>query len=310
MQCKSRITKENTKQLFGDALHYFYLEMRCTGKGIGGYEVCAACIEKNPACITQASKKFDHGLINMPITEKSHIYGSPWYLSKLDLYGKPTPETEEFALQYQNEARGDFVVSIENIIHKADKHKKGSMPRSKQSEKRSEKQSEKPEKPEKPEKSDNTQPSAIEEIELHPLQPEEPATKPKRSRKKPQISNAECPVNPAESLKKQPAKKSTRKRPQIAPDLISTIEQEHKDSCIATHIENDIEELDLGDCDIVYVDLVEFEHDNIKYYHEPRKGKLYKKLKDKSIGQYVGRFNAEKSTIDTTIPDSDDEGDD
>jgi hypothetical protein len=299
MQCKSRITKESTKQLFGDTIHYFYLEMRCTGKSIGGYEVCASCIEKNQSCVTQASKKFDHGLINEPITEKSHIYGSPWYLAKLETYGNPTPDTEEFAMQYQNEARGDYIINIENRTYKAEEHKKNSMTRGKK---------------EAPVKDGDTQP--------HVEQQDKEAIKTKKPRKKPQTAIIEekeeiVLIAATDSPKKKPVKKSspkstvtTRKRPQIAPEPVPTIEQEHKDSCIATHIENDIEELDLGDCDIVYVDLVEFEHDNIKYYHEPRKGKLYKKLKDKSIGQYVGRFNSEKSSIDTTIPDSDDEGED
>jgi hypothetical protein len=53
-----------------------------------------------------------------------------------------------------------------------------------------------------------------------------------------------------------------------------------------------------------------FEHDGVTYYREATKNKLYKRLANGSIGGYHGRWNPRMKTIDTTIPDSDEDHED
>lgn len=50
-----------------------------------------------------------------------------------------------------------------------------------------------------------------------------------------------------------------------------------------------------------------FEHDGVQYYREPTKNKLYKRLGNGSIGPYHGRWIPKMKTIDTTIPDADED---
>jgi hypothetical protein len=53
-----------------------------------------------------------------------------------------------------------------------------------------------------------------------------------------------------------------------------------------------------------------FEHDGVTYYREATKNKLYARLPNGSIGGYHGRWNPRTKTIDTTIPDSDEDHED
>jgi hypothetical protein len=81
----------------------------------------------------------------------------------------------------------------------------------------------------------------------------------------------------------------------------------HKEVTLPTHIETIIEELDVDDYEIEYVKLSVIEIDKKSYFIDSKKGKLYKKIKDKEIGPYVGRLNKETNIIVSDIPDSDDE---
>ena len=106
-----------------------------------------------------------------------------------------------------------------------------------------------------------------------------------------------------------------RSKPKVAQDtkrketpyssIINTTQLVHKEVTMPTHIETKIEYIDTDGFNIEYIKLTQFEH-NGSIYFKDNKNKLYKKIKDK-IGQYIGRFNPEINSIDTDIPDSDDE---
>jgi hypothetical protein len=83
----------------------------------------------------------------------------------------------------------------------------------------------------------------------------------------------------------------------------------HKEVTLPTHIETTLDELDIEDYDIEYVKLSIIEIDKKSYFIDSKKGKLYKKIKDKEIGPYVGRLNNETNLIVSDIPDSDDDED-
>ena len=77
-------------------------------------------------------------------------------------------------------------------------------------------------------------------------------------------------------------------------------------SIIATHIEKEIEEFCIDDYEVEYVKLTPFEHNDISYFREPTKNKLFER-KSKIIGAYIGRYDSYTDTIRTDIPDSDSE---
>ena len=97
MRCISRITDDTYSQKFGDGYHKFYVEMRCNMPCTES--ICSRCSKSE--CKTQYSRKFDHGTINDPIPDISHIYGSKWYNDSVKKYGEPTKEVIEFAEKYQ-----------------------------------------------------------------------------------------------------------------------------------------------------------------------------------------------------------------
>lgn len=101
MRCISRIIDDTYSQKFGDGYHKFYVEMRCNMPCTES--ICSRCSKSE--CKTQHSRKFDHGTINDPIPDISHIYGSKWYNDSIKKYGEPTKEVIEFAEKYRREAR-------------------------------------------------------------------------------------------------------------------------------------------------------------------------------------------------------------
>ena len=58
---------------------------------------------------------------------------------------------------------------------------------------------------------------------------------------------------------------------------------------------------------IEYIKLSVFEVGQATYFRDSSKNKLYKKIKEKGIGNYVGRWNPDTESIITDIPDSDEE---
>ena len=110
---------------------------------------------------------------------------------------------------------------------------------------------------------------------------------------------APAPAPPAPAPSLQPRKRIIKSKPKN--EIIIPIESK---SIIATHIETKIEELCIDDYEVEYVKLTLFEHNDITYFREPTKNKLFEK-KNKAIGVYIGRYDSYTDTIRTDIPDSD-----
>jgi hypothetical protein len=90
--------------------------------------------------------------------------------------------------------------------------------------------------------------------------------------------------------------------------LVSTTHQMvHKEVSLPTHIESKLEEIDSEGFSIEYIKLSVFEVGQATYFRDSSKNKLYKKIKEKGIGNYVGRWNPDTESIITDIPDSDEE---
>lgn len=105
MLCVSRVTDDTFAQQYGDGHHKFYLEFRCNLPCVEDRNICKLCSDKNKDSKIQTSRKFNHGTINEPIPDGSHIYGGKWYEEGVKKWGAPSEEVIQFALQYQRDAR-------------------------------------------------------------------------------------------------------------------------------------------------------------------------------------------------------------
>jgi hypothetical protein len=133
-----------------------------------------------------------------------------------------------------------------------------------------------------------------------------PGKKPIVIAEKPPAVIAEKPVVIAEkpSAVIIPKKKPVANR---KPSVFSQIKSEpHKDVIIPTYMESTMEVVDVDDYEVEYVKLSVCEINGSTYFKSESQ-KIYKKLKDNKIGEYMGRYEANTSCIHTDIPDSDDE---
>jgi hypothetical protein len=189
-------------------------------------------------------------------------------------WGAPSADRIEYAKQFQIEARGEYAVMpqgstlLEKQVKAIDESVPIEMPRTKKEE------SDKP-------------------------------RKPKIGKQKPVLGDTEVVQEPATALAQEPVKtRKPRKKPEIGPYALLPL---HKEVVLPTHIESVMEEFDTDGFEVEYVRLSTFEHESHMYFRDSKKNKLYKKIKEKTIGSYVGRYDPDTNTIHTDVPDSDDE---
>ena len=263
-------------------------------------DCCAKCAEKSPSTILQHSRKFNHNNVNETIPDISHIYGGKWYFEGCRKWGPPPSEIIEFAIQYQKEARGNFVVN-DYVCDELYKDKKQSitqeMPRAKKTETLN---------------LDGTS-APVKRTRKPKIAPADDETneiiKPVKRSRKPKIAPENTTENVDTSL--EPKKKAIPRKKTIETPystLVSTTHQMvHKEVSLPTHIESKLEEIDSEGFSIEYIKLSVFEVGQATYFRDSSKNKLYKKIKEKGIGNYVGRWNPDTESIITDIPDSDEE---
>lgn len=273
MLCISRHTDDTYAQQFGNGRNKFYIEFRCNLPCVKGLDVCSKCADKSTTGV-QTSRKFNHGKVNEPITEDSHIFGGTWYRQAVKKYGEPSSDVIEFALQYQKKAREGYTFE-EPVIEEPIKVEVSKRTR----------------KPKVATATTTVAASSGEDIKA--------VSEPKKRVRKPKVA-----TDVSENIVK------TTKKDSISPysSLINNTNQlVHKEVVLPTHIETSLEEFDTDGFEIEYIKLEPFEVNGITYLRECSKNKLYKKIKDKGIGGYVGRWNPDTESIITEIPDSDDE---
>lgn len=274
-RCMARITHEHSAQQFGNGRNKFYLEYRCPLPRFRDGLVCVKCLEKKSTG-AQDSRTFQHGLINGPIPDGSHIFGGHWYWSHVNKWGKPEQAFIDFALEHRREARGmyDMVYDTEMESKVADPSSlKDEMPPRKKKE----------------------------EVDVPIVE------KPKRTRK-PKATDE--PAQPAVSSEKPKKRGAPRKKTEASPYQALASEQRliHKEVTLPTHMETSMEEVDIEDYEIKYVTLSSVEIGGVMYYIDKESQKVFKK--DKKVGPYVGKYDPQTDTLHTDIPDSDDEQDD
>jgi hypothetical protein len=202
-------------------------------------------------------------------------------------WGAPSADRVEYAKQFQMEARGEYTVmpqgstlsantgyTLEKQVKAMDESVPIEMPRAKESDK---------------------------------------PRKPKIGKQKPVVGDTEVIQEPVQEAKQEPEVKQEpapvktrkpRKKPEIGPSALLPL---HKEVVLPTHMELTIEEFDTDGFEIEYVRLSTFEHESQSYFRDSKKNKLYRKIKEKTIGSYVGRYDPDMNTIHTDVPDSDQE---
>jgi hypothetical protein len=272
MLCISRYTDDTYAQHFGDGRHKFYLEFRCNRPCTNGNH-CSKCSNKSPLTKLQQSRKFNHGNVNEPIPDISHIFGGKWYNNGIKKWGEPPSEIIEFAIKYRGEARQGFESATIPLPLN-------------------------PVKLQKP----NVTLEPISEPTLEPILELAAAVIVPKKRGKPKVAGESTDGS-------EPKKRIGRKKPIVTPytTLINATSQiVHKEVSLPTHIESKMEEIDSSGYTIQYIKLAPFDANGVSYFRDATKNKLYKKVKDK-IGGYIGRWNPDTDSIIIDIPDSDDE---
>lgn len=323
-RCISRITYENFAQHFGNRRNKFYIEFRCIYPCYKNTDICVKCFKKRPDYKKQDSHTFDHGKVNEPITDDSHIYGGKWYREGIKKWGEPPSEIIEYAIQHQHDARGEFTMSdvstnspykvddqttsAENIMSKAKKSVSTPNPLSitvtiltedkNDNKVLIETQSKKVRKPRKP-----TLISSTEDVPVEDLQPQMDKSLKKKTRKpKPSLD-----IIITEESK--PKKKISPKKKDISPyeSLITIDPVIYKEVTLPTHMEKTMELFDLDNYEVEYIKVIPCIISNISYFKDNKKNKVYKRIKEKIVGEYIGRYDPYTDSIVTDIPDSDDE---
>jgi hypothetical protein len=116
-------------------------------------------------------------------------------------------------------------------------------------------------------------------------------------------SEVAAPSEPA-----KPAKpKRVRKPKVVTPVKMADPSMVQKEVILPTHMEQTREIVDIDDFEIEYVKLSVFTLSDVSYFRDAKKNKLYKRIKEKTVGAYVGRYDPRSESVYTDVPDSDDE---
>ena len=281
-RCLSRVTDSSTAQHFADQRHKFYLESRCGRPTLPNTDVCVRCSVKLESCTNQHSRSFLHGKVYELIPPSSHLYGGAWYMEGVKKWGAPSMDRIEYAKQFQIEARGEYVVMPQGPALNAQQKQVKAMDE-----------------------------SVVSEMPRVKKEESDKPRKPKIGKQKPVVGETEPEVKPevkpveAQEVQSEAKPVKTRK-PRKKPEVGSaTILPLHKEVVLPTHIESSMEEFDTDGFEVEYVRLSTFEHESQTYFRDSKKNKLYKKIKEKTIGSYVGRYDPDTDSIHMDVPDSD-----
>lgn len=278
--CVSRVTAIDARCYFADLKHKFFLEMRCDRPcSDPNRNVCEDCSIKTMSTI-QWCRKIDHGTIDQPIPDRSHLFGGNWYEDGVRKWGAPSAKDIETALEHQRKARtiNDTVVGPSKVPSPSpdmEPVKRGRKPK------------------------------------VAPIAPIVPTILPSEEFDI-ILDPITVPITPTLQTVSEPSvKKTTVKRPRkpkaLTPVKMADPSMVQKEVVLPTHMEQEREEVNIDDFEIEYVKLSVFSLGDVTYFRDSKKNKLYKKIKEKTIGCYVGRYDPSTETVHTDVPDSDDE---
>jgi hypothetical protein len=284
-RCLGRLVNEKIRGQFRDG-HYFHIEVRCENSVGSDHQLCSKC-EQRPRTQMRTHATCLHGLIGGEIPAWSHLFGSAWYLSKVEAYGQPS-ESE------MARAKKAIADNLGEQTSTEVKDKANSKP--------------------KPRKLKVAASETIPPVEATPAV-EAPLAKPKAKRKPkaketvPDAGTVSAPApatvpTSAPAVVEVPVKAKSKRKLKIAasevlpPDPV-VVEPVALESSKPVQL--------LAEEDILMVRVRPFEHNGTTYWLQSSKDKLYTVPKKDELPKYVGRYNRVSETIDHDFPDSDEE---
>jgi hypothetical protein len=285
--CIGRIAKANANDRghFGHTTRRFYFEYRCNRRVAPNALCCDRCNNRSVDGKIQSSGFYNHGLITESIPPDSQMYGGSEYEKLYILHGKPSDEDIAKAEICKAAARkGLNIVEVPKevpvkvadkaVVPKVQKQTKLQFKRTAIAAATD---------------AAATDAAATADIVVTPI----------ATATKPIIMSA--PIAP---IAKKPAPKPRAKSAVTSKPVIQV--EEKPKNIVATHIERDVEEFYADEYEIEHVRLSPFEHNSVRYFREPKKNKLFQQING-SLGDYIGRYDAYTDSIQTDIPDSDEE---
>ena len=261
-RCESRIAKKGYFITFGNKKGRCYLEFRCDKKAIAD-NLCPNCIKKTSTCRTQDTRTFDHGRVWEPITEKSQIYGGPWYYENIEKNSDPISDDIQIAIQHQKEARKGFPQLYDMDIYI---------------------------KPSKGVKSVNDKENVKEE-ELDKSKRSNVSTETtKRTRSK---KEEESPKN-SKSRKRGAAASTTTTIKQTEFTTLPVRMPDHV-MIYPIYVETIEEPVEIDEVECIDVSIMEF-NDDI-YYINTKNNSVYEYMKHGGIGEYLGIYENDEITL-------------
>lgn len=121
-QCKGRYVRFADRKPFADGKHYFFVPRRCREPATAGSEACGSCLRRLTEGVFQERRQFNHGLVDEPVPDWSHIYGGAWYEARTEAYGAPDEGIIVWAEEYAR------VALLEGDEHKAAERELGMDP--------------------------------------------------------------------------------------------------------------------------------------------------------------------------------------
>lgn len=274
-RCLGRLVSEKVRGQFRDG-HYFHIEVRCENSVESNHQLCSKC-EQRPRTQMRTHATCLHGLIGGEIPAWSHLYGSAWYLSKVEAYGQPS-ESEM--------ARAKKAI-LENAGEQAPVSTPAPAPAVE----------EKPKSKSKPRKlkiaASETVAPVVETSVVVPPKP--------KAKRKPK----EAVVVPAAAVEEKPKSKGKRKLKLAASEVLPS---EPAPVVVQPQAVETLKPVEtIADEDILMVRVRPFEHNGTTYWLQSAKDKLYTVPKKDELPKYIGRYNRVSETIDHDFPDSDEE---
>jgi len=266
-RCLSRITQHATAQYFGDGKHRFYLEYRCGRPSIASNAtICMSCISKSGSTHAQHSRSFPHGKINEFIPPASHIYGGSWYMAGIKKWGEPQQGAIELAIQFQEEARGKYIVppqgpQLEKPVKAVSIQSPVEMPPRKKTTEETVKKIRKPKVGVEPSSSTEDAPVKKPRLKKKPVAGDAIVGAPDVSSPTDAIAMLAAPA-PAAAPTIAPAEakvpRKLKKKPQVGQDVLPL----HKEVVLPTHMEVSMDEVDVRDYTKEYVRVSLFEYNH------------------------------------------------
>jgi hypothetical protein len=258
--CTKRITTPKLLMRLGDGKHRFFLESVCGQACEDTEEWCETCRALPVQMVNQDVCTYPHGNVDGPYTGNSKIFGSPYYLKNVKIYGEPEPEHLALAMEAQKRARAGRKTK-----------------------------------------------------QLSDLR-EEPKGDP------PAAQNP-LPKQVPDGAKQKPKHDGTRKiklpKPTTLPPSqnILAVLGAHTEQVITqvpaqAGLQVETTDTPMEVSEVIEVILKPFTHNNVKYWRDGAREKLYRRTADGKRGEYVGRWDADAEEIVRDAPDSDAVGED